>query len=98
MYDPFAEICLNVRFQISPPTVSPNHQQTTNGESEDQVFFRLGSKDDGGCHELRSFSIGNVLAFQGLQIDESLAAVMFSLGPGMLFCGAKIKILHRMMS
>jgi hypothetical protein len=42
----------------------------------------VGTKPGRSEDNVKLFSIGNVLAFQDIQLDETLAGVLFALGPG----------------
>ena len=61
-------------------------------KSESQVVTRnnenlesqVSNRSDFNYENAKSFSIGNVLAFQGVLFDEALNAAVFSLGPGNL--------------
>ena len=88
---------MNENFQI---TQHPSHESSHKSEqvficigakSECHVATRsenseshVANRSDFNYENAKSFSIGNVLVFQGVLFDEALNAAIFSLGPGNL--------------
>jgi hypothetical protein len=49
-----------------------------------KVRFMIGPKRENAEDAGNSLSVGNIVAFYGLQLDEALVAALFALGPGLL--------------
>jgi len=54
--------------------------QTNSGN--ENIHLNVGPKCEEGESVESDFAVGNVVIFHGLQLDESLAATLFALGPG----------------